>query len=214
MKFIDLVAVILRLLAIWMFITAAISSLNAADALFAAIWSIGWRLSFVGVQQAALASHLVIAGLYMLTAVVFFFLAPRIARRICLGLDSAAATVDITRIRAGQAYHIAMIVTGIVVLCDTFPVIGEAVARYIVVNGRITNRPAILSPFLIIQFLVIVARVAVAILLIVSSKQIGSWLASLRYDPDNVPAQRVSLRVLLFLVVVSAIILLLVRAWL
>lgn len=51
------------------------------------------------------------------------------------------------------------------------------------------------------------------LVLVFGSRQIGAWLATLRYDPDTIPAQQFSLRVLLIVITLVGVAFAAMRYW-
>ena len=64
---------------------------------------------------------------------------------------------------------------------------------------------------LIAQCITLAVRIVAGVLLIFGSSTIGRLLANLRYDPDTIPKQQLSIAMLLVLLVLFAVVLAIIR---
>jgi len=208
MKTVEIVTIVIRIFALWVLVQAAGQFLTSS------IWliMIAIQTGLVAVgspnsQEVALIVALIFVVVYAALAVALFLSAPRVARVVCIGQTNASTVIDVTRIRAGQAYHIATFVTGIIMLGTAIQPALTGVSNLLSIRG-LSNFGAAYGA---INLVTAALRAVVGVFLVFGSKQIAIWLASLRYDPDHVPNQRISLRVLLVLATVIAVVLILMR---
>ncbi|MCL4203964.1 MAG: hypothetical protein KJ000_15795 [Pirellulaceae bacterium] len=144
---------------------------------------------------------------FLIVAVPLFIYAPRLADWICRDVadnDRGSATGVLG---AGSLYHVACIVTGLWFLsCAIAP--GTRALAPLVSQGGLSlrgNEVGVASLCQAVIFLVF------GVSLIFGSRGLSRLLASLGHDPDNVPAQQFSLRLLLALVIGTALLLFAMR---
>jgi len=207
MRLRDLALVGLRLIAVWIVCNDIVHfawtfyiiiSLLLGDSLGVG----GAEWGFVLAQPIGFALRLV------LVAVPLFIYAPRLADWICRDVAHDGQGPATGALGAGSLYHVACIVTGLWLLsCAIAP--GMRVLASLVSQGGMTlrgNEDKVAALSQSVVFLVF------GVSLIFGSRGLSRLLASLGHDPDNVPAQQFSLRLLLALVIGVAVLLFALRA--
>ena len=144
---------------------------------------------------------------FLVVAVPLFIYAPRLADWICRDVaenDRGSATGVLG---AGSLYHVACMVTGIWLLsCAIAP--GTRALASLVSQGGMTLRGNQDSVAAMCQAVLLLVF---GVSLIFGSRGLSRLLVSLGHDPDNVPAQQFSLRLLLALVIGTALLLFAMR---
>jgi hypothetical protein len=139
-----------------------------------------------------------------LAAILLFLFAPWLARRICGDLKPETSPNPIATLGAGDAYRIGSFLMGLYVLV-------QAISQ--VVQGTVRMaRHAYLSTDTVAPFVEAVILAAFGIALVFGARGLARFLDSLGYDPQDVPAHQFSLRFLLLLVVVCAVIVFIIRS--
>ncbi len=212
MKIAEIATVVIRLVALWMIVHVAGTLLtNVAWMVILVIQGGPAGISSINSQFIGLSVYVAAALVYVGAAVALFLLAPRVGRLISRSQDAASTSIDVTRIGAGQAYHIATFVTGVILVTTAIRPAAQGVAGLLTTSAAIRWAGGVGGAYGLVNMVEAVTRAAFGVFLMFGAKQIAFWMASLRYDPDNVPNQRISLRLLLVLATVIAVVLILMR---
>jgi len=208
MRFRDLALVGLRLLAIWL----ACSALFVLTSLFyfAADMLFGGMSSPAGGSWAAsgVLSQLIICSLHVVVAGLLFVYAPRLADWICRDVSDAQDARPVITLGAGDLYHVGCFLTGLWLLARAIRPGVRALVE-LVAQGSSNLFP---DPPIVAQFAEAALLVIVGIVLVFGSRGLSRFLASLGHDPENIPAQQFSLRLLLGIVIGFALLLIVLRA--
>jgi hypothetical protein len=148
------------------------------------------------------------AGLYqslfamiqVVLAVLLFVFAPRLANRICAELPPASGDEAKLVAGAGDLYHIGCFLMGIFVLVRA---VRPAILGLAAIIGTGRHLAAHEAANLVEGGLLIVLGLS----LVFGSRGIAAFIVSLGYDPDTVPGQQFSLRLLMVLVLGCALLL-------
>jgi len=199
----ELTMVGLRIVAIWI----GVSALTVLPSLAYGIAELvtGGMSRFGGVRESWLmvGSPLLVGVLHAGIGVVLFVMAPRLARSVSRGSDPDFEPAKVKSIRPGDLYHIAAFLMGIYVLVRSIsPGARAAVAM-------VDRTAGAAYAALLVEAVVFLAFGAA---LILGGRGIAAFFASLGHDPDNVPAQQFSMRVILAVVIGTAILLGIIRA--
>ena len=117
-----------------------------------------------------------------------FVFASRVARLICRGVHTDEATALITSIGAGDAYHIATFVMGVYFVARAVSPSALAIVGMMRAGVPTASSGAAASALEAILY------IAIGLGLILGSRGIARSFAALGHDPDNIPAQQISLR--------------------
>lgn len=168
------------------------------------LWSFFARTSAEWIGPA----YVLFTGLAMLSAGLFLLLrAPRIAAKTYPEAHADGEPLRFGTIGAGDLYRITSFGIGIV-----FVVLALAA------GARTAVGLALQSSFSgsireIDDLATAIVYGLSGLVLTFGSRQIGAWMATLRYDPDTIPAQQFSLRVLLIVITLVGVALAAIRYW-
>ncbi|MEZ6071365.1 MAG: hypothetical protein R3C10_14110 [Pirellulales bacterium] len=133
--------------------------------------------------------------LYFLTGDALVTFAPAIASWFYPQLPS---TEDVpARVGPGDVYHTGCFLLGVyLMVCAAVPA------------GRIVNAALRGAPFTMAgDTLTLIVYLANGVLLVFGAQRVSNFLTNLRYDPDTVPQQRITLAVLLVVMLLFALLL-------
>jgi hypothetical protein len=199
----ELTLVGLRIVAIWM----VVSALTVLPTLAYGIVEIATRgtsrFRGIGGSWIIVGGPLFVAMTRAGIGVLLFVLAPRLTRLVCgdRGPDCEPAKVE--SIRAGDLYHVAAFLMGIYVLVRA---VSPGVRALVAMVEQADRTRYVASLVESIVLLVLGGA------LVLGARGAAAFFGNLGYDPDNVPAQQFSVRVVLFAIVGIAVLLVAIRA--
>ena len=186
----DLVEVALRVMGIWFVAVAIVSLAMTISYVLSDTWG-----SVLG-QPGWLLGSLVMVVAQFAVGAVLMYRAPSIAAWFYRN-DSASAATPV-HILPGDAYHIACFVLGMYLVVRSIAEMFQGVTHLIQGGATSAYGPEVLSA---------AVQLLVGLALVFGAERIGRLMASLKYDPESVPRQRLSVATLLILVAAVAVVL-------
>jgi hypothetical protein len=193
MRLRDLTLIVLRLIAVWLGCWTVIRS----EFLLIGYLPFALPATYIPIQ-------LTIHAMQILIAAGLFLASPRLADWICR--DAADGPLS-SAPGAGDLYHIACFVMGLWMLVQAIQPGAQALGS-LISRG---NATLLLDTQTVVGLCHSGILVLFGLALIFGSRGLSRFLASLGHDPDNVPAQQFSLKLLVALVTASALLLLTMR---
>jgi len=168
------------------------------------LWSLFARTSAEWIGPA----YVLFTGLAMLSAGLFLLLrAPRIAAKTYPEARAESEPLRFGAIGAGDLYRITSFGIGIVFVVFALAAAGRAAV------GLALDSSASWSNRDITDLATFAVYGLSGLVLVFGSRQIGTWMATLRYDPDTIPAQQFSLRMLLIVITLVGVAFAALRYW-
>lgn len=190
----QLMEVALRVLGVWF----------VAQAVFdTAQWAASYSFfpGTMGVTQAAFFAAAVIVGAVQLAlGIALIFVASRIANRFYANepaAEGAPSRIGLSQIGPGHLYHVASYLLG-----AYFLVYGIQAAAALAIRAMSSSVPA---DQMATPGTTAVVYIGSGLLLIFGARRIAEMLSLVRYDPDSIPQQQFSLKLLLGITVAAAV---------
>jgi hypothetical protein len=136
----------------------------------------------------------------VVVGVIALIKAPRIASWIYP--DESGDSEIALGVRPGDLYHIACFILGTYFLVHGVSLAAQS--SFELVNGFASDR-------FVSRLLTFLVYFGSGLLLVFGGRRIAEWMAAIKYDPDSVPKQQFSIRLLLIVTFVVALILSIVR---
>ncbi len=194
--------VLLRVLGVLLLVLSPTDLLSSGISIWQYVWEYASRDPWVAVYYLMPSVVQVTAGLFLLLG------APRIAAKFYPENLASAEPLRFGPIGVGDLYRIVTFGIGTVLI-----VVGCAFGARAAV-GLMTTRRDFWSDQTILDFLIAFAIYGLSgLVLVFGSRQIGEWMATLRYDPDTIPAQQFSLRALLIVITLVGVAFAAMRYW-
>lgn len=153
-------------------------------------------------------AYVLVSALAMLSAGMFLLLrAPRIAAKTYPEARAEGEPLHFGAIGAGDLYRITSFGIGIVFVIFALAAAGRAAVG-------LSLQSSFSGSMREIDDLATATIYGLSgLVLTFGSRQIGAWMATLRYDPDTIPAQQFSLRVLLIVITLVGVAFAAMRYW-
>jgi len=191
--------VALRVLGLW-FVCNSVTSFTTAASLYL---TIAWSSVTPSVPHYVVASASVTTAVQLVLGTVLIRWAPGMAAR-CYP-PGAANEASQSRVGPGDVYHTACFVLGVYLLV----LATEPVSRLVIAG--IGRTPGWSHIRLASDAVTIVMYTVTGILLVFGSRPLSELLSNLRYNPDTIPKQQISIAVLLIIVLLFAVVLTVIR---
>jgi hypothetical protein len=188
-----LLEVALRLLGFWFLFDSIVNTVTSAAWYMAAAGAVG---GFEAYYLSRLGAYLAVT---LPLSLVLIRWAPNIAIRfypVDLQISEPQA-----RIGPGDLYHTACFALGAYLLVRGIEFTGQLAIAAVTSRGELSNM-AVGAMIYTLS----------GLLLIFGAREIGQFFTNLRYDPDSIPQQQFSLKLLLIITVAVAVILVVIRA--
>jgi hypothetical protein len=195
-----LVEVAIRLLGLWSAFTAVTGLVDVA----ASCLITGWGTTPSFPRQLLLLSGVAAVVPGLLGAMLIGW-APWIAARF-YPADPNDVQIHVN-VGAGDVYHVACFVLGVYLLVHTTQPVCRLVAAGMTGAQSTWSRGQMAA-----DAITAAVSLATGLVLVFGSQRISQFLSNLRYDPDTIPKQQVSLALLLLAILVFAVILGVIRA--
>ena len=181
MSFRILLEIVLRIMGFWLLLTAIPDLTTTSSFFLTALWGPQPNLpNFVLGSVAGIVARLVVGA-------VLVFWSPAIAARF-YPEDSESPELEVA-IGPGDVYRTACFVLGAYLLVSIAPPVG----RLLSAAFRGTPLSGSMAGSLAGDLVTAVVYASVGLLLVFGSRRIADMLANLRYDPDTIPRQQLSL---------------------
>jgi len=208
MRFRDLAIVGVRLLAVWLACSALFILTNLSYFLAEVLFGSSGSMAGGGLAAGGLLSQLNVCSLQVVIAALLFVYAPRLSDWICKDLASSDEAEPVMTLGAGDLYHVACLLMGLWLLARAIRPAVRAIVE-LVAQG---SSNLFMSRQVVGELSEATLLVLLGVVLMFGSRGLSRFLASLGHDPENIPAQQFSLRLLLGIVIGFALVLIVLRA--
>lgn len=150
-------------------------------------------------------SYLGLSASYGLVGAASLYFAPQISRRVYPETDPDTLTPS--QVGPGDVYRIACFVLGVYLFVTNVP---HPLTTLVIaaVQGQIFRLG---SDLLALNLVLVLVNVVISVLLIFGAKPVSELLTNLRYDPDTIPQQRITIAMLMIVMLIFAATLAIVR---
>jgi len=167
-----------------------------------------WWTTFAPTSIEIGTAYVLVTALALLSVGFFLFRrAPRIAAKMYPEALAESEPLRFGAIGAGDLYRITSFGIGIVFVVFALAAAGRAAV------GLALDSSASWSNRDITDLATFAVYGLSGLVLVFGSRQIGTWMATLRYDPDTIPAQQFSLRMLLIVITLVGVAFAALRYW-
>jgi hypothetical protein len=180
-----LLEVALRIMGLWFFLT----SMTTLVATVSVLWSIAGSTAYLWGAVATFIAQFVLGGMLV-------FGAPAVARWFYPAREESEGLR--LAVGPGDVYRTACFVLGAYLLVATAHPLGRLLSAGW--SGEAAGR-------LVADFVTFTVYACGGVLLVFGSRPIAQMLSNLRYDPDTIPKQQLSLAALLLFIVLVAVVL-------
>jgi len=201
----QVLTVALRVMALW-FMFWAIEASSTAIASMSVLLLPGVRESVSIPRVPILATTLIPIFVRFILGVGLLVYSSRIASRLYPELGEAGQQVKFGSVGAGDVYRIASFLLGVYVLLEAVrPAVHGFVA--LIQYERSRTIPVHAIPDLVVACVFVLA----GLFLIFGARRVAEVFENVRYDPNTIPAQQFSLRLLLLVILICAALLGMIR---